>query len=72
MAVFQALAGGILIGLGAVLLMLVDGRIAGISGILGGALTGVRRLTRDHRPVRRWLTIRIPAPSRLDLAIWSG
>ena len=40
MAVFQALAGGILIGLGAVLLMLVDGRIAGISGILGGALTG--------------------------------
>ncbi len=40
--VFQALGGGVLIGLGAVLLMLGDGRIAGISGILGGALTGER------------------------------
>lgn len=36
--VFQALAGGVLIGLAATLLMLGDGRIAGISGILGGAL----------------------------------
>lgn len=40
--VIQALGGGILIGLGAVVLMLGDGRIAGISGILGGALTGGR------------------------------
>lgn len=31
-----ALAGGVLIGLGAVLLMLANGRIAGISGIVGG------------------------------------
>jgi Predicted transporter component len=31
-----ALAGGLLIGLGAVLLMLANGRIAGISGIVGG------------------------------------
>ncbi|MGE4218048.1 MAG: YeeE/YedE family protein [Alphaproteobacteria bacterium] len=31
-----ALAGGIMIGLAAVLLLLADGRIAGISGILGG------------------------------------
>lgn len=36
--VVQALGGGVLIGLAATLLMLVDGRIAGISGILGGAL----------------------------------
>ncbi len=35
-----ALAGGALIGLSAVLLMALNGRIAGISGILGGALTG--------------------------------
>jgi len=42
MPVFQALCGGVLIGLGAVFLMLGDGRIAGISGILGGALTGRR------------------------------
>lgn len=33
---FSALAGGALIGLAAVLLMLFHGRIAGISGILGG------------------------------------
>jgi uncharacterized membrane protein YedE/YeeE len=38
--VFQALAGGVLIGLGATLLMLGDGRIAGIAGILGGAYGG--------------------------------
>ncbi|MIL09623.1 YeeE/YedE family protein [Salmonella enterica subsp. enterica] len=35
---FAALAGGALIGLAAVLLMLLDGRIAGISGIVGRAL----------------------------------
>jgi len=34
----SALAGGALIGLAAVLLMLLNGRIAGVSGILGGAL----------------------------------
>ena len=35
----SALLGGGLIGLASVLLMLLNGRIAGISGILGGALT---------------------------------
>lgn len=34
----SALVGGALIGLASVLLMLLTGRIAGISGILGGAL----------------------------------
>ncbi len=34
-----ALIGGSLIGLASALLMLLSGRIAGISGILGGALT---------------------------------
>lgn len=38
----SALAGGALIGAGAVLLMWLDGRIAGISGIFGGALLPVR------------------------------
>jgi uncharacterized membrane protein YedE/YeeE len=33
---FAALAGGVLIGLAAVLLMWLDGRIAGVSGIAGG------------------------------------
>jgi hypothetical protein len=33
---FSALAGGALIGLAAVLLMLFHGRIAGVSGIVGG------------------------------------
>ena len=35
----SALVGGSLIGLSAAILILVNGRIAGISGILGGALT---------------------------------
>ena len=34
----SALAGGALIGLASVLLMMLTGRIAGISGILGGVL----------------------------------
>ena len=39
----SALIGGALIGLAAVLLMLLNGRIAGVSGILGEALTGEDR-----------------------------
>lgn len=35
----SALAGGLLIGLGIMLLLLVNGRIAGISGIIGGLLS---------------------------------
>lgn len=35
---FSALAGGVLIGLSAALLLLFEGRIAGISGIVGGLL----------------------------------
>lgn len=37
----SALAGGILIGLSAALLLLVSGKIAGISGILGSLMTPV-------------------------------
>lgn len=36
---WSALAGGALIGLATVLLMIANGRIAGISGILGGLLS---------------------------------
>jgi uncharacterized membrane protein YedE/YeeE len=38
----SALAGGALIGMGAVVLALFNGRVAGISGILGGLLDGDR------------------------------
>lgn len=44
------LAGGVLIGLAAAMLMFFHGRIAGISGIVGGMLTG------DRRPWR-WLFV---------------
>ncbi|NQD94540.1 YeeE/YedE family protein [Pseudomonas sp. CrR25] len=37
---WASLAGGVLIGLGAALFMLCNGRIAGISGLLGGVLEG--------------------------------
>lgn len=37
---WSALAGGVLIGLAAALLWLLNGRIAGISGIVGGLLQG--------------------------------
>jgi len=39
---WSALAGGMLIGLAAAMLLLLNGRIAGISGILGGLLRPVR------------------------------
>ncbi|MDB4985921.1 MAG: YeeE/YedE family protein [Myxococcaceae bacterium] len=38
----EGLLGGVLIGLASALLLLTHGRIAGISGILGGLLTSVR------------------------------
>ena len=42
-----ALSGGMLVGLSALILMLFNGRVAGISGILAGAL--------QHRHAWRWL-----------------
>ncbi|WP_426112876.1 YeeE/YedE family protein [Massilia sp. PWRC2] len=39
---WSALAGGVLVGLAAALLVLLNGRIAGISGILGGLLSWPR------------------------------
>ncbi|HEH9410761.1 YeeE/YedE family protein [Aeromonas salmonicida] len=42
-----ALSGGMLVGLSALMLMLFNGRVAGISGILAGAL--------QHRHAWRWL-----------------
>ena len=39
---FSAIAGGALIGLSASLLWLANGRIAGISGVIGGVLAPVR------------------------------
>jgi len=39
---WSSLFGGILIGLAAAMFVLINGRIAGISGVLGGLLTPVR------------------------------
>lgn len=41
-APWRSLAGGLLIGLGAALFVLFNGRVAGISGILGGLLRPAR------------------------------
>jgi uncharacterized membrane protein YedE/YeeE len=38
---WKALAGGILIGAGSAMLLLLNGKIAGISGILGNTIRGV-------------------------------
>lgn len=42
---WPALAGGMLIGLSAVMLLLLNGRIAGVSGILGRLVLGVQTAT---------------------------
>lgn len=39
---WPALAGGLLIGLATAMMLLLNGRIAGVSGIVGGLLTGAR------------------------------
>ena len=41
--IFGGLIGGALIGLAAVLLLALNGRIAGVSGILGGLITSTSR-----------------------------
>ena len=40
---WQSLAGGMLIGVAASLLLILSGRVAGISGMIGNLLLGVRR-----------------------------
>ncbi|NBN65677.1 YeeE/YedE family protein [Pannonibacter tanglangensis] len=61
-----SLAGGLLIGLAAVLLMAVHGRIAGITGILGGLLPGSGEADPGWRA--GFLLGMIAAPSVLLLA----
>ncbi|WP_299792987.1 YeeE/YedE family protein [uncultured Shewanella sp.] len=45
-----ALGGGVLIGLSAILLMIFNGRIAGISGILSSAIFTDKKLTDEGSP----------------------
>ena len=40
---WSALAGGVLIGIAAAMFALLNGRIAGISGVIGGLFNPVRR-----------------------------
>ena len=47
--IIGGLIGGALIGLAAVLLLALDGRIAGVSGILGGLITSTSRDERFWR-----------------------
>lgn len=63
---FLSLAGGALIGLAAVALMAVHGRIAGITGILGGILPGSGESDRGWRIA--FIAGMIAAPSVVMLA----
>ena len=58
---YSALAGGVLIGLSAALLVLLNGRVAGLSGILGGLLSPGDRAWRIAflvgLPVGAWLLL---------------
>jgi uncharacterized membrane protein YedE/YeeE len=71
---WASLAGGILIGLATALLLLANGRIAGISGILGGLLRPARGdvawrvaflLGLFVAPLV-WLTMRAMPPAQID------
>jgi len=71
---WASLAGGILIGLAAALLLLANGRIAGISGILGGLLRPARGdvawrvafLGGLFLAPLAWLTLRAMPPAQID------
>lgn len=67
--------GGILIGLAAVVLLVLNGRIAGISGILGGIITTRDRFERSWRLMfilglitAPWLYRLFYGPPRLQIA----
>lgn len=71
---WDALAGGILIGLATALLLIANGRVAGISGILGGLLRPARGdiawrlcfvLGLFLAPLV-WLTMRAMPPAQID------
>jgi uncharacterized membrane protein YedE/YeeE len=55
---WSALAGGALIGLAAVLLMVLNGRIAGVSGILAGLFRGLE----GDKAWRLWFILGLIAP----------
>ncbi len=69
-----SLAGGLMIGLGAALLLLANGRIAGISGILGGLLRPARGdiawrvafLAGLFVAPLAWLAMRAMPPAQID------
>jgi uncharacterized membrane protein YedE/YeeE len=66
-----SLAGGILIGLSASAMLLLDGKIAGVSGILGGVLKPVKgdtswRICFLFGLLAGGLLLRIFLPSALD------
>ena len=71
---WASLAGGVLIGLAAALLLLGSGRIAGISGILGGLLRPARGdvawrvafLGGLFLAPLAWLTLRAMPPAQID------
>lgn len=74
----RSLLGGVLIGLAAVILLLFNGRIAGISGILGGALqrprgdTGWRIAFLAGLLISSWVFSAICQPPRPAIAAsWS-
>lgn len=71
---WESLAGGILIGLATALLLVANGRVAGISGILGGLLRPARGdiawrlcfvLGLFLAPIV-WLTMRAMPPAQID------
>lgn len=64
----SALAGGALIGVAAALLMLLSGRIAGISGILGGAFAA----DAGDRAWRWWFVAGLVAAPVLALVAGTG
>jgi uncharacterized membrane protein YedE/YeeE len=71
---WASLAGGILIGLAAALLLLANGRVAGISGILGGLLRPARGdiawrvafIAGLFLAPIVWLTLRAMPPAQID------
>jgi uncharacterized membrane protein YedE/YeeE len=67
-APLSALAGGLLIGVAAALLVLGAGRVLGASGVVGGALDG----RKGDAAWRWWLIVGLVAAAPLSRALWGA
>ena len=67
---YTALAGGLLVGTAAAAFLLLNGRVAGITGIVAGLFQGSGEGLSEGRSVRAWFVAGLLAGGAFLLVIW--